>query len=99
MDSKKYLSEILGYYKHKVDNDLCTVEEMESVSRAFSENMVAYGTIKELAEFYGKSTDAVKSVIKNKMIQKPKRNTALYRFDIFAKLVPKWHKKDYKTTP
>lgn len=94
IDAKKYLSEMLGYFKYKVDNDQCTLEEIESVAKAISENIVSYGTIQDLSKFYGKSPDAVKSVIKNKMIAKPKRNVVLYCVNIFAKLVPKWHRNN-----
>ena len=56
--------------------------------------MEIYGTIGDFAEFYGKSKDAVNSVIKRRMVQKPKRNVVLYPFHIFAKLIPdSWRKK------
>ena len=93
MQGDKTLSEILGYYKYKVDNNLCTPEEIESATRVLQENMEMNGTIDDFAKFYGKSKDAVNSVIKRRMFQKPKRNVVLYPFHVFQKLVPKsWHK-------
>ena len=50
---KNNLSEIIGYIKYKVDNDLCTPEEIESVSRMAMENLELYGTIEDMAKFYG----------------------------------------------
>ena len=94
MDTKKLLSEILQYYKDKVDNNLCTMEEMESACKVLEENMEIYGTIGDFARFYGQSKDAVSSVIKRRMIDKPKRNVVLYRFHKFRRLIPeKWHRK------
>lgn len=55
MDAKHILSEILGYYKYKVDNNLCTMAEMESAQKALTENMEIYGTIDDFAKFYGTS--------------------------------------------
>lgn len=94
MDAKRLLSEILAYYKEKVDNNLCTMEEMESACKVLEENMEIYGTIGDFARFYGQSKDAVSSVIKRRMIDKPKRNVVLYRFHKFRRLVPeKWRRK------
>ena len=94
MDAKRLLSEILAYYKDKVDNNLCTMEEMESACKVLEENMEVYGTIGDFARFYGQSKDAVSSVIKRRMIDKPKRNVVLYRFHKFRRLVPeKWRRK------
>jgi len=93
MQGDKLLSEILGFYKYKVDNNLCTPEEIKDAEKVLMENMEVYGTIDDFAEFYGKSKDAVNSVIKRRMIQKPKRNVVLYPFHVFQKLIPdKWRK-------
>ena len=94
MQGDKLLSEILGLYKYKVDNNLCTPEEIKNAEKVLVENMEVYGTINDFAEFYGKSKDAVNSVIKRRMVQKPKRNVVLYPFHVFHKLIPdKWRKK------
>ena len=94
MQGDKLLSEILGFYKYKVDNNLCTQEEIKNAEKVLMENMEVYGTIDDFAEFYEKSKDAVNSVIKRRMIQKPKRNVVLYPFHVFQKLIPeKWRKK------
>lgn len=91
---KRILSEILAYYQYKLDNDLCTMEEITSVTKMLEENMTISGTIGDFAAFYGKSKDAVNSVIKNKLIQKPRRNVVLYPFHAFSKIIPaSWRKK------
>lgn len=69
MDGKQLLSEILSFYKYKVDNNLCTPAEIEAASKVLQENMEIYGTIDDFARFYGKSKDAVNGVIKRRMIE------------------------------
>lgn len=92
MDIKKNLSEILSYYKHKVDNNLCTMEEMNSTLKLLQENMEINGTISDFAKFYGVSESNIRATISRKLIAKPKRKL-LYPFHPFAKVVPeKWKK-------
>lgn len=93
MTVDKILSEILGFCKYKVDNHLCTMEEMNSVVSAIENNMEIGATIGDLADFYGKSKDAVNGVINRKFIGKPRRNVVLYPFHRFRKIVPtSWRK-------
>lgn len=93
MDALKHnLSEIIGYIKYKVDNDLCTPEEIESVSKMAMENLELYGTIGDMAKFYNVPESKVRNTINRKMIEKPKRRV-YYRFLSFMKIVPnKWRK-------
>ena len=89
---KNNLSEIIGYIKYKVDNDLCTPEEIESVSKMAMENLELYGTIEDMAKFYNVPESKVRNTINRKMIEKPKRRV-YYRFLSFMKIVPsKWRK-------
>ena len=93
MDSKNYLSEILAYYKYKVDNNLCTMDEMNSTIKAIESNMDIYGTADDFANFYGKSKDAVNGIIKRNVIEKPRRNIVLHSFKAFIKRIPQsWRK-------
>ena len=93
MGVKEVLSEILAYYKYKVDNGLCTMEEMESAKKALEEGMEIYGTIEDFAKFYDKTPVNVRVAINRKMIAKPKRKV-LYPFHEFLKVVSdKWRKK------
>ena len=93
MDALKHnLSEIIGFIKYKVDNDLCTPEEIESVSRMAMENLELYGTIEDLAKFYDVPESKVRNTINRKMIEKPKRRV-YYLFLSFMKIAPdKWRK-------
>lgn len=94
MDASKLLSEILGYYKHKVDNNLCTMSEMEDALKALESNMEIHGTISDFAKFYGVPETTVRTNIFRKMFAKPKRKV-LYPFHKFLKIVPdKWRKKE-----
>ena len=88
MDSKQLLIEILDYYKYKLTNNLCTMEEIESASRALEENMEVNGTISDFADFYNQSKDAVNGVIKRNLVEKPKRNVVLYPFHKFMRVIP-----------
>lgn len=93
MDAKQILSEMLAYYKYKVDNDLCTMAEIESAQKALTENMQIYGTIDDFANFYGVSPGNVRATISRKLLAKPIRRV-FYPFHKFLKIVPtKWRKK------
>ena len=88
MDAKSLLSEILAYYKNKVDNNLCTMAEMESACKVLQENMEIYGTIADFAKFYEVSEGNVRSTINRRLIAKPVRKV-FYPFHKFSKIVPR----------
>ena len=93
MDAKKILTEILDYYKYKIDNDLCTMEEIEETGKILQENMEIHGTIEDFAKFYGVPEVNVRNTIHRKSFDKPKRKV-YYRFSPFQRIVPpKWRKK------
>lgn len=87
MDGKSILSEILDYYKYKLDNNLCTMEEIEAASKVLMENMEVHGSISDFAKFYNTSENNVRAIISRKLIAKPKR-ILLYPFHKFMKVVP-----------
>ena len=90
--SSKILSEILAYYQHKIDNNLCTMEDINDAIKVLEENMVVYGSISDFANFYGKSESNVRAEISRKLLAKPKR-VLLYPFHAFRKIIPeKWRK-------
>lgn len=94
MDANKLLSEILGFYKYKVDNNLCTMDEMNGAIKALENNMEIHGTISDFAKFYGVSESNVRASIARKMFAKPKR-ILLYPFHAFRKIAPeKWKNKE-----
>ena len=88
---KKILSEFLGFLQYKVDNDLLTMEEVESIARVIEENLTVMGTADDFARFYGQSRTNVSSAIDRRMLAKPVRRV-FYNFNIFNRIVPdKWH--------
>lgn len=94
MNAKDYLIETLDYYKKRIKNDSCTMEEINSVSKALQENMQIYGRLDDIAGFYGKSKEAVSGQIKRKMFEKPLKNVTLYPFHALQKYIPdSWRKK------
>lgn len=87
---KRILSEILSYLKYKVDNDLLTMDEVESMSKAVEENLTVLGTADDFARFYGQPRTNISSVINRRLIAKPIRRV-YYSFKAFRKIVPdKW---------
>ena len=90
--AKILLLEFIDFVRYKVETDRMTMDDMEAILRTIESNMHIHATIDDLSAFYGKSKDAVNSVIKRRMIQKPLRNVVLYPFHVFLKLVPdSWH--------
>ena len=92
MDAKKYIIEILDYYKSRILNDSCTMDEINSVAKALEQNLEIHGTISDFAKFYDVPETTIRTNIARKMLDKPKRKV-LYPFHKFAKIVPdKWRK-------
>lgn len=92
MDAKQHLKEIFQFGIYKLDNNLCTPEEIESVSHILQERLDLHATIEDLAKFYNVPESRVRNTINRKMIEKPKRRV-YYRFNSFMKIVPeKWRK-------
>lgn len=93
MEHEEFIIEVLDLFKAKLKNGSCTKEQTDAVYKVMSENLDIFATADEIAEHYGKSRDAVHSVIKNKMFSKPKRNVTLYNFKEFCKRIPlSWRK-------
>lgn len=89
-----FIIEVLDLFKSKLQNKRCTKDQTDAVYRVISENLDIFATAEEIAEHYGKSRDAVHSVIKNKMWEKPRRNVALYNFKAFRRIIPlSWLKR------
>lgn len=89
---KSTLSEFLSFLKYKVDNDLLTMEEVESLAHTIEEGLTVRGTTDDLANFYGQPKTNISSLISRKMVKKPVRRV-YYSFKAFRKIVPeKWKK-------
>lgn len=88
MDAKQYLSEIFGFYKYKIDNNLCTLEELEQASKVVEKNLDINASIKDIATFFGKPESHVRNTIARNIMPKPKRGIT-YSFKHFLNIVPK----------
>jgi predicted DNA-binding protein YlxM (UPF0122 family) len=94
MKQEDFIIEVLDLFKSKLENGNCTKEQVDAVHRMVSENLDIFASAEEIAKHYGKSTDAVHSVIKRRMFEKPRRNITLYSFKAFRRIVPSsWLKK------
>lgn len=89
----------LRFLIKKVKRGDCTREQQKAILDAIDENGNIKGTIEEIADFYGKSKDAVNGVIKRKYIGKPERNVVLYSFSKFRKVAPKSWTSHGRETP
>lgn len=78
----------LRFWIKKIKRGDCTREQKKALVDAFDSVGGALGTVDEIADFYGKSKDAVNSVIKRRYVGKPKRNVVLYSFSKFRKICP-----------
>lgn len=85
---KKIILDFLDYLSFKVRSDSLTMEEVDSISRVFMENIALSGTIDDLAGYYGQSKENVKVVINRKLLGKPRRRV-FYSFNAFRKVIPK----------
>ena len=86
------LIETLLFFVKKIKRGGCTHEQKIAAINAIDSVADVHGTIDEIADFYGKSKDAVNSVIKRSYMGKPKRNVVLYSFAKFRDAAPRnWH--------
>lgn len=89
---KKILADYLGFLKYKVEHDGLTLDEEQAMLRMFEDSVRLSATTDDLAEYYGRSPEAVRAVISRKMLSKPKRRV-MHSFNEFRKVVPdKWKK-------
>ena len=88
----------LKFWIKKLRRGDCTAEQKRAVYDALQTAGESYATVDELADFYGKSKDAVNGVIKRRYIGKPRRNVVMYSFSQFSRLIPdSWRRKDDKS--
>lgn len=94
MDAKDLVRQTLDYWRYKLDHDLCTMEEIDSIAKMMESNLKVMGTAEDFARYCGKPEQSVRNVISRKVMDKPKRRV-FYNFFPFIKNIPdKWlHKK------
>lgn len=89
---KKYLIEILEYFKYKLENDKCTDEEMRQAFKMLREGTVCETTIKDIADYYGQSESNVRNIVSRNAV--PKKRVLIYDFSRIVRLIPKrWQSK------
>ena len=87
---KRILLEFIDFFRYKVENDLLTMQEMESLARTIEENVKLLGTADDFARFYGQPRTNISSTINRNMLEKPIRRV-FYSFNAFRKIAPrKW---------
>jgi len=90
MDAKETIRQTLDFLKYKVDNDLCAMEELRSVSDLLQNCLDVKGTVEDFSKYCDKPESSVRNVISRKVLDKPKRRV-YYRFFPFIKSIPlKW---------
>lgn len=90
--AKKLVIEFLDFLKYKVENDLLSMDDIDSIARAITQDLKIVATIDDLAAFYCQSNGNVRSLISRRMLQKPQRRV-YYSFNAFSKIAPeKWKK-------
>lgn len=95
---EEMLVETLLFWVRKIRRGDCTREQEIAALNAIDSAGDVQGTIEEIADFYGKSKDAVSSVIKRSYIGKPRRNVVLYSFSKFRNIAPrKWREGGCKS--
>ena len=85
--SKQILIEFLDFLKFKVENDLLTMEDVESISKMIESGMPISGTIEDFSNFYGQPRSNVRSLISRRMVEKPVRKV-YYPFNALLRIVP-----------
>ena len=79
----------LLFWVKKIRHGGCTREQEMALLNLLDNNADTMGTPDEIADFYGKSKEAVYNVIKRNYIGKPKRNIVMYSFSRFRDAAPK----------
>lgn len=89
---KKILTEYLDFLKYKINNDLLTMQEVNSFAETIESNLTVLGTADDFAKFYDQPKTNVTSVINRRVFEKPIRRV-FYSFKAFRKVVPdRWRK-------
>lgn len=87
MDAKELINLTLEFYRYKINNDLCTMEEIQSVADMLQRNLNVIGTAEDFAKFCDIPENHVRQIISRKVIDKPKRRV-YYKFFSFIKNIP-----------
>lgn len=87
------LADVFDLLSRKVRNGTMTSADLHSVLSSLEAGGGVKATIRELADYYGKTDTAVRTVIHRYYLPKPERRV-YYDFGTFRRIVPKsWHPK------
>lgn len=84
---RKVLCDCLGMVERKIKNGTVTIGDVRAMFDALNSGVGIDASVKEIAGYYGKSEVNVRSVIKRKLISKPKRKV-YYNFSELCRKVP-----------
>lgn len=85
---KKIILEILDYLRFQVENDKCTMEELQSIYDAVAKEVRIDATVGDIARHYGQSESNVCNAIARSYTGKPRRRV-YYNLMEFLKCIPK----------
>lgn len=90
---REVLCDCLGLIEHKIKNGSVTISDIRTMVDTLVSSVGVDATIKEVAGFYNTSEVNVRSLIKRRIMRKPKRRV-YYDFREICRNVPKsWHAK------
>lgn len=88
---QNFVLKALRLAEQQIKDGECSEEELSSVAQFFAEKMNAWVSVQDIAKHYGKSENAVRTVISRHYIpekDKPRRRV-FYRAGWFAKNAPR----------
>lgn len=68
INAKKRLLDLLEFFSKQVEEDECTIDEMESIFRTVTREINARATVREMSEFFGQPEANVRNLISRKLI-------------------------------
>lgn len=87
------LADTFDLLSRKIRNGAMTADDMKSVLSCLEAGGGVKATVPDLADYYGKTETAVRTILHRYYIPKPQRRV-YYDFRTFRKVVPKsWHAK------
>lgn len=93
VDVKKRLLDLLAFFASQVENDECTIDEMESVFKVMTREINARATVKELSGFFGQPEANVRNVISRNYVSgkdKPTRRVSYHLGRFIAAMPASW---------
>lgn len=91
INAKKRLLDVLEFLARQVEEDECTIDEMESIFKTITKEVNARATVKELSTFFGQSEANVRNVISRNYVsgrEKPRRRVT-FRLGNFMDAMPR----------